>query len=77
MSLRRYHSVYDMPRPIERGDIALLVRIRELWRRAFLLSPPHYKKGVSRFRSIDEANAKRDADRIEYMRARRRQVFDS
>jgi hypothetical protein len=71
MSLRKYHSVSEMPRLIEGANSSLPVRIRELWRRVFLLSPPHYKKGVRRFRSIDEADATRAAERAEYMRGAR------
>lgn len=74
MSLRKYHSVADMPRLIERDDLMLPVRIRQVWQRAFLLSPPQYKRGVRRFRSIEEANAKRDAERVEYMRAKRQTI---
>jgi hypothetical protein len=73
MSLRKYHSVSEMPRPTDGGNSSLPVRIRELWRRAFLLSPPRYKKGVRRFRSIEEADAARAADRAEYMRRTRQQ----
>ena len=70
MPIRKYRSVEDMPPPppAESGRADLVARIRALWNRSVLLSPPCFSKGVTRFRSIEEANAKRVIDTVERMR---------
>lgn len=70
MPVTKYRSVEEMPSVMRVQGDALIPRIRALWNRSFLLSPPDYPKGVLRFRSIEEANAARDAHTARRMRAR-------
>ena len=72
MPVTKYRSVADMPRPRSGRDESLVLRIRALWNRAFLLSPPAFPRGVRRFRSIEEANAARAEATRDRMRSRRR-----
>jgi hypothetical protein len=59
MPVTKYRRVEDMPETGQRSDVDLATRIRTLWARAFLLSPPTPRRGVQRFRSITEANDER------------------
>lgn len=59
MPVRKYRSVADMPRPPADAAVPLAQRIRVLWRRAFLLCPPDFVRGVSRFRTSEAANQAR------------------
>jgi hypothetical protein len=68
MPIHKFRSVNDMPRPTEHAGIALSERIRTLWNRAFLLSPPSFGRGVTRFTSIEAANDARTAETTERMR---------
>jgi hypothetical protein len=70
MSVHRYRSVAEMPPP-KRAQGDLLERIRAVWKRAFQLAPPAPPRGVRRFKTIEEANAAREADVIARMRALR------
>jgi hypothetical protein len=70
MPVRKYRSVSDMPRPERSDDATLAHRIRILWRRAFSLCPTTPRRGVRRFRSIEDANDERDRATTERMRDR-------
>jgi hypothetical protein len=59
-----------MPPPEVRTDATLASRIRTLWSRAFLLCAPDRRRGVRRFRSIEEANQERAQATAERMRRR-------
>lgn len=70
MAVTKYRSVADLPRPARvEGDV-LPSRIRALWNRSVLLSPRDFPRGVTRFRSIEEANAARARATLERMRSR-------
>ncbi len=56
MSVSKYRSVADMPPAAFPVEVSIVDRIRALWRRAFLLSPPSFPRGVERFRDMTEAN---------------------
>lgn len=56
MSVSKFRSVADMPPAALPVDANIADRIRALWRRAFLLSPPTIPRGVERFRNMTEAN---------------------
>lgn len=72
MSVQKFRSVSDMPRPERARGADVIRRIRVLWRRARVLAPPVVvPRGVTRFRSIEDANAARDAATILRMRASR------
>jgi hypothetical protein len=71
MSVSKYRSVADMPRTAPLSGPRLVAQIRALWRRSFLLSPPAFARGVTRFRNIEEANEGRLRATLERMRARR------
>jgi hypothetical protein len=68
MPVQRFRSIEDMPRPTLAGEHDLAVRIAAIWRRAFLLCPPSFARGVRRFRSIEEANQDRERATAERMR---------
>jgi hypothetical protein len=70
MPVYKYRSVEDMPAPSQVSAADLEARIRVLWHRAFLLSPPSFPRGVLRFRSIEEANERRARDTAERMKRR-------
>ena len=70
MPVQKFRSAAEMPRPPRATGPELEARIRALWNRAFLLSPPDYVRGVQRFRSIEEANEEREQRTIARMRAR-------
>jgi len=58
-----------MPRPEPSRTESLASRIRVLWTRARLLAPPLLvSRGVTRFRTIEEANAARTAATVQRMR---------
>ena len=71
MSLTKYRSVAEMPPPGRADDASLAARIRASWRRAFLLAPPGFPRGVRRFRTIEAANEARERATVERMRALR------
>lgn len=73
----KYRSVEEMPRTVRVADAELAGRIRALWNRSFLFSPPEMPRGVQRFRTIEEANAARDQTTRERMRSRRDQFAAS
>lgn len=74
MPIERYRSVEEMPPPPRRDprDPATWAAIRELWALAQATLPPLYPPGVTRFRSIEEAQHAREAATLERMRAVRR-----
>lgn len=73
MPVQRYRDVADMPPP-SRGDPkdpATYARIRELWHASMSRMPPLFAPGVYRYRSVEEADAAREAALIARMRAMR------
>lgn len=59
MPVTKFKDVSEMP-PLPRVEgPELLERIRVLWNRAFALSPPDFPRGVTRFRTITDANRAR------------------
>ena len=74
MPVTKYRSVADMPRPERITDPAsLIARIRAVWGRAALLAPPPVvPRGVTRFRSIEEANLARTELTMQRMRSSER-----
>jgi len=73
LPVKKYRSVADMPRPPRVADDEdVLERMRLLWRRAALLAPPVVvPRGVTRFRTIEEANIARAELGAERMRRSR------
>ncbi len=69
MPVQKFRSVEDMPRPERSEGPALVEHIRALWNRAFLLSPPRFPRGVTRFASMELANEARERVVHERMRA--------
>ena len=70
MPVWRFRSVGEMPRPAASGNATLAARIRALWKRARALAPPLIvPRGVTRFRSIEEANEARTNATLRRMRA--------
>lgn len=74
MPVTKFRSVADMPAPLSDSGKDLIARIRALWNRAFLLSPPDIPRGVQRFSSIEEANRARLARLTSRLR---RNAFDA
>lgn len=73
MPVYKYRRAEDIPSLERSSEAELATRIRRLWRRAFLLSPPSFRRGVIRFRTIEEANADRLRATRERMRRTARQ----
>lgn len=71
MPVQKFRSVRDMPSLQRASDDTLAERIRVLWRRSFQLAPGSFRRGVTRFRSIEQANDARQLATIERMRASR------
>ncbi|MFH1464132.1 MAG: hypothetical protein ABIO70_07085 [Pseudomonadota bacterium] len=61
MPVTRYRDVSEMPPPPRAKPEELTRRIRSLWRRVVAFAPPSFPRGVQRFRSIEEAQAAREA----------------
>ena len=59
MTVQRYRSVADMPRPEVVAPGELEARIRATWNRAQRLCPTTPPRGVTRFASIEAANEAR------------------
>jgi len=76
MTVSKYRSIADMPPPAPASSDTLVARIRALWNRSFVLSPPDFARGVTRFRNLGEANAAREAATLERMRSRRAEEGD-
>lgn len=76
MPVHKYRSIEDMPRPPRSADAQLVGHIRALWNRAFLLAPPTVVHGVTRFRTIEDANELRRVATLEKMRATRRKASE-
>lgn len=71
MPVHKYRSVDEMPRPTRCREAELEARMRAVWTRAFLLSPPSFPRGVRFFRNMEEANEARFRDTERRMRAQR------
>ncbi len=61
MPVTRYRDVRDMPPPPRPRGEELAERIHEVMARAARLAGAGYPPGVSRFRTLEEAQAARDA----------------
>lgn len=61
MPVEKYRDVSDMPAPPRADEEELVRRIREVWERAVALAGPPRWRGVQRFRSLEEAQAAREA----------------
>ncbi len=75
MPLQRFRSHEEARRALwmDATDPALPGRIRRLWERSRRLAPLEIPRGLRKFRSIEEANAEREAwvrRRVERIRAR-------
>lgn len=73
MPVTKYRSVAEMPRPARvSAPDALLARMRAVWSRAARLAPPPpVRRGVTRFRTMEEANRSREEHTLERMRQTR------
>jgi|ETNmetMinimDraft_26_1059896.scaffolds.fasta_scaffold06687_3 hypothetical protein len=73
MPVVRYRDVSEMPAPppIEGEDLA--ARIRAVWRRAVELAQLSPRPGVTRFRSLEEAQEAREQETAQRMRRIRRE----
>lgn len=76
MSVVKYRSATEMPRPAREAGADLVERIRVLWSRSFLISPPYFSRGVVRFRNMDDANDDRTRMTLERMRNTRVRPVD-
>ena len=74
MPVEKFRSVEQMPRLEPADGTDLIERIRTLWNRAFLLSPPTFTRGVTRFASMQHANEAREKLIRERMRRTRSSV---
>ncbi len=69
MPVFKYRSVSEMPRvPAIPVNQNLKARIRAVWNRARLVCPIRPVRGVTRFRTIEEANRARERATLERMR---------
>lgn len=68
MPVTKYRSVMEMPSPPTATERDLAERIRAVWNRAFLVCPPRPPRGVTRFASVERANAARTQATLERMR---------
>jgi hypothetical protein len=68
MPVYKYRSIADMPAPPPAPEASLAERIRQLWKRSFLLAPPLVVPGVTRFHDIESANEARNQATLERMR---------
>lgn len=75
MPVERYHDVADMPPParLDPKDPSTWARIRELWSFGTRRLPPLFPPGVTRFRTIEDLQAAREAATLERMRRMRDQ----
>jgi hypothetical protein len=77
MPVRKFRSVDQMPESwLDRDDPRLLEAIRTVWNRAARLAPYEPRPGVRKYRTMEEANADREAvlaRRIQRLRAARKQ----
>ena len=74
MGVTKYRSASEVPAPSRCSDEELVPRIRRVLDRSFRFAGPRQTYGVSRFRSMEEANAARERATIARMRATRRDV---
>lgn len=77
MPVYRFRAFEDARRALWTavGDPALPDRIRRLWRFSARLASPCARRGVQRFRTIEDANAERDRrvqERVDALRMSRR-----
>lgn len=68
MSVHKYRSVEDMPRPPRADGVDLAAHIRAVWNRAFRICPLNPPRGVARFATIEAANEARAQATLERMR---------
>lgn len=68
MPVTKFKSISEMPPAPRVEGPELFDRIRVLWNRAFTLSPPDFLPGVTRFRTIADANQARFDSLIVRMR---------
>jgi hypothetical protein len=68
MSVTRYRDVSEMPAPPRATGDELPVRIRAVWSRAILLAQLAPRPGVTRYRSLEEAQEARARETRERMR---------
>ena len=73
MPVHKYRRIEDMP-PLAADTRDLADRIRALWNRAFALSAPDFARGVTRFKTIEEANERRASDTAQRMQRRATQA---
>jgi hypothetical protein len=72
MSVTKYRDVSHMPPAGIAPSQSLARRIRAVWARARRLAPPCYRRGVQKFRTIQEAREARD----QQTRRRTQQLVD-
>lgn len=75
MAVTRYRDVSEMPSPPRATDDELARRIRAVWRRTVQLAGLAPRPGITRFRTIEEAQAARareTRERLRRIRAERR-----
>ena len=71
MPVYKYRSVADMPSPsLLPAGADLADRMRAVWGRGFLICPPVLRRGVRRFRTIEDANRERERETAERLRRR-------
>ena len=72
MPVRKYRSVADMPGPraLQPLDPENLRRVFELIELTAWLHPVHHTPGVSKFRTLDQANQHRSEWEAEQIRSR-------
>ena len=68
MPVTRYRDVREMPSPPRATGDEIAMRIRAVWTRAVLLAGLAPRPGVTRFRTIEEAQEARARDVRERMR---------
>mgnify|MGYP006273120685 CR=1 FL=1 len=61
MPVERFRSVAEMPAPPKADAETRMQRIGAAWSRAHLHGPPRVPRGVSKFKSIEDAQRARDA----------------
>ena len=61
MPVYKYKSFEEAEQALFHPDDAYFQRVRELWKFADTLCPIRYPRGIFKFRTIEEANAHRDA----------------
>ncbi|MCK5799008.1 MAG: hypothetical protein KAI47_17570 [Deltaproteobacteria bacterium] len=73
----RYRDIGEMPRMPRLSGEALLEAMREMWARAHLRGGPEIPRGVTRFRSLDEAQEARRVALRRHVRRLRGDMSDT